>query len=225
MYQEKKPTILDSKKYKLEGKRTEKGAPSMQFGVYNGNPSITVFTNDPNDPEKKPIRGPMDGIIWSALVTMVEQIIDDPSLAPRQLELRTGHPARTIPEAYFIVGRDPETNAVFFALKKNGRPTKKFELLPTVYSNLMDKDGNVLPVGDQSTIMAKGFIRAIDTQVQALMRETFVPPQPKQGGGGGGQRQQNYGNQNQQSGGGYQQQSQQPQQTSAGSYGDDDIPM
>lgn len=180
--------ILNDKKYKLFGKRTEAGAAALSFDVFNGNISISVFTNDPQDPEKKPIRCALGPIIgFKALVALVHEATQAAPGHSKQLELLTGPPNKTFVDTSIVVGRDSD-GIVYLGVRKKGRPSKKFDLTTDVYYNLIDGQGNVLSPGDTSAIWARGFIDAIDAIVTKQAMETYAPYDPaqnqKRAGGG-----------------------------------------
>lgn len=223
-------TIIDSKKFSLMGKPTEKGMPRLSFSVYRGNPSITVFTNDPSDTETKPIRGAIGHDGWGPAISLINSAINGEPGVQYRMELRTGHPKKTIPDTTLIAGRDESSGVVWICVAKQGRPAKRFELRPSVYYNILDRNGNPLPDGEQSVIWARGWIDSLNKLVMHFMRETYEPPQPQQGGNRGGYN--GGGNRGGYNGGGGQQnyQNQQNQQQGGGQNGpsqsfDDDIPL
>jgi hypothetical protein len=115
---------------------------------------------------------------------------------------------------------------VYIGITKKGRPSKKFDIINTVYSDIADGNGNPISDGEKSLLYARGFIRELDKYVSHYMIETYVPPQPQQGG----QRQGGGGGYSQPQGGGQQQQPQ-PAAANSGSGStfdnsfDDDLPM
>lgn len=222
--------ILNDKKYKLFGKRTETGAAALSFDVFRGNISITVFTNDPQDPEKKPIRcaiGPLIG--FKSLVSMVHEATQAAPGYSKQLELLTGPPNKTFVDTSIVVGRDND-GIVYIGVRKKGRPSKKFDLTTDVYYNLIDGQGNPLSPGDTSAIWARGFIDAIDSIVSAQAVETYAsydPAQNQKRGQGGGNRG-NYQGGGGGNRGGYQTNgggNNYSNNNNGGGFGDDDIPM
>lgn len=196
MDQNQKPILLDDKKFALYGKPTEggRGSPKMQFGVFRGNPNISVFTNDPADPEKKPIRAAMDPIIWGGFIqTLIDAATAEPNFQRRLLN-RKGPPQKTFVDSMTIIGKDGE-GVVYLAIQTQNRPTKKIPLLPGIYADLADDQGNPIPDAEKSRVFALGLAKTLDAQMQAFMRETYEPAQPPQGAaagnrggyGGGGQ--------------------------------------
>lgn len=201
---DKKETILSSKKFALYGKPSAggKGPPKLSFDVYRGNPSITVFPNDPNDQEQgKPIRAAMAPRIWGAFVEFYMSILELPAGEHRQFLNYQGHPSKTFVDTTTVMGKTAE-GVVYIGITKKGRPAKKFDILNTVYSDIADGNGNPLPEGEKSLLYAKGYIRELDAYVTKLMQETYEPPQPQQGGGGQRQGGGNYGGGGQNYGGG-----------------------
>jgi hypothetical protein len=198
-----KPIIIDDKKFALYGKPVEggRGAPKMQFGVFRGNPNVVVFTNDPSDPEKKPIRAAMDPVIWGGFIELIKMAADADPNWQRRIPNRKGPPQKTFVESVTIVGKDAE-GVVYIAINKQGRPTKKIPILPGMYADLTDDQGNPIPDGEKSVVFAKGFAITLNHIMLDLMRETYEPAQPPGGqqGGGGGYNRGGGG------GGGYQQQ-------------------
>tara|TARA_B100000700_G_scaffold161579_2_gene178947 strand:- start:313 stop:993 length:681 start_codon:yes stop_codon:yes gene_type:complete len=191
---DQKPSALSDKKYALYGKRTDKGVPKLAFSVYNGNPSITVFPNDPSDEQNgKPIKGKMDGIIFSTMIATALSVVDSDPGTTKRVELRDGPPNKTFPGSTVIIGRDEE-GVVFMGLAAKGRPNKKFELMPSAYLQLQDSQGNVLPKGEVSQYYARGYFNMVRYLVEREVYDTYEPyTGPKGGPGkpGGG-----YGNNN-----------------------------
>lgn len=228
---DKKPSALSDKKYALYGKRTDKGVPKLSFSVFNGNPSITVFPNDPSDEQNgKPIKGKMDGILFSVFIQTALEAIDGEPNSAQRVELRDGPPNKTFPGSTVIIGKDAE-GVCYMGLAAKGRPNKKFELMPSAYLQLQDRDGNMLPKGDVSRLYAKGFLQIIKYLVEREIYDTYEPytgPKPGQGGGNrgggyGGNKGGGYGNQGGNQGGYGNQNSGQggaPDQSF-----DDDLPM
>lgn len=191
---ETKPIILDDKKFALFGKRVEGGSgqPKMSFGVFKGNPSITVFLNDPKDTEKSPIRAGMDAVHWGMFVSLVLAIADSVPGTEKPLKMinRKGAPNKRFTDSIMVVGKD-ERGVVYFGLTKEGRPNKKFELMPGLYHEIVMADGNPMDPGLQSVLFTKGFMDQLNAHMTHYMRETYEPAQApggsgRQGGGRGG---------------------------------------
>lgn len=189
-----KPIIIDDKKFALYGKPTEggRGAPKMQFGVFRGNPNVVVFTNDPADPEKKPIRAAMDPVIWGGFIELIHLAAAAEPNFQRRLVNRKGPPQQTFTDSLTIVGKDAE-GVVYIAINKKGRPTKKIPILPGIYADLTDGEGNPISDAEKSVVFAKGFANTLNQIMLDLMRETYEPAQPPGAGGGGGRPGGNYG--------------------------------
>lgn len=193
--QQRPKGILDDKKYRLKGKPTEGGTPTLDWGVFNGQPSASVWTNDPQDPERKAIRAAFGVDGWRPMIEFVLDFAENGSNGEsRRMELRTGPPNKTFPQSVFIVGKE-ENGVIWVAIHQKGRPAKKFHVMPSVYFEYHDSQGNPLDSGLVSKLYAKGYFKAICRLVEAEMRETYIPPQPRQGGGGqrqGNNQQQRY---------------------------------
>lgn len=187
--EQEKPIILDDKKFALYGKPVEggRGGAKMQFGVFRGNPNIIVFTNDPSDPEKKPVRAAMDPIIWGGFIELIKMAVVAEPNWQRRIVNRKGPPQKTFTDSLTIVGKD-EHGVVFIAINKQGRPTKKIPIIPGIYSDLTDGDGNAIPDAEKSCTFAKGFAETMNNVMLHYMRETYEPAQAPgaQGAGGGG---------------------------------------
>lgn len=204
MEQDQKPIIIDDKKFALYGKPVEggRGGPKMQFGVFRGNPNVVVFTNDPADPEKKPIRAAMDPVIWGGFIQLIHDAAAAEPGFQRRLVNRKGPPQKTFTDSLTIVGKDGD-GVVYIALNKQGRPTKKIPILPGMYADLTDGEGNPISDAEKSVTFARGFANTLNMIMLDLMKETYEPgaPPPPQGGGGnynrggggGGQQQRQYG--------------------------------
>lgn len=203
-----KPMVITDKKFSLFGKPVDggKGPPKMSFDVYRGNPSITVFTNDPKDPDGKPIKAKMDPAIFGTFIATCYQVLDaEPNTQFRVIN-RTGHPKKTFVDSITVIGKDAD-GIVYLALNKQDKPTKKFNIMPTVYSDLADAQGNPIPDGVKSVLYARGFFKMLEAFTTHYITETYEPPQPQQqgggrpGGGGGGNYNRGGGNNYGQGGG------------------------
>ena len=206
-----KESILKSKKFALYGvyNPEAKGVPKLFFDVYNGNPSINVFPNDPSDSERKPISGKMDPYAWGAFIAACKKIIAGPNGESIYMSNRSGPPKSTFVDSKTVVGKDSD-GVIYLSVIKEGRAQKKFKILPAQYHGFVTKDGTAVSDGDASFLFATGFIDTLNSFMIDEMANTYVPPQPRQGGGGGG-----WGNQNGGGGG----------QAKSYSNFDNDIPM
>lgn len=190
---DQKPSALSDKKYALYGKRTDKGVPKLAFSVFNGNPSMTVFPNDPADEQNgKPIKGKMDGIIFSTMIATALSVVDSEPGTTKRVELRDGPPNKTFPGSTVIIGRDEE-GVVFMGLAAKGRPNKKFELMPSAYLQLQDAQGNPLSRGEVSQYYARGYFNMIRYLVEREVYDTYEPYTGPKGGQGGNRGGGNYG--------------------------------
>lgn len=211
---ERKVTILDDKKFSIYGNGGEKGNSRLFFSVTeNGNPAIMVFPNDPNDPEKGPIRAAMDPVIWGVFVNTCRNVWTDSKFPNEVLvENMTGKPSAPFVDTITCIGRDDKGVAYLGVIKK-GRPQKRFKILPTVYMNLVDREGNRVSDEKQSFYFAPGWLDSIDTHVRDLIKKNYKPyekpggnnNQGRPGGGfqGGGNRNQRQPTPSESSGGGY----------------------
>lgn len=209
--------IIDDNKFALKGTRGEKGAPMLRWGVFNGQPSASMFTNDPNDTERRPIRAAFGIDGWSFFITTLKDFIESGKTESVRVELRTGPPTKTFAQSTMVIGVEPN-GRYFLSIISKGRPAKKVFIEPSVYFTLQDKEGN--PMDDKETfrLWALGYVDILNKHIVHYMQQTYIKPQPMGGGGGqrGGQQRGGYG------GGGQQQRQPAP---AADSGFDDDIPF
>lgn len=205
---EQAPIILDDKKFAIYGKRSDggKGAPKLQFSAFRGNPNISVFNNDPEENDNKPIRAGMDSIAFGTLMGLVDEVIAAPvgEAISKRLVNRKGPPGKTFPDTQVIVGKS-EDGVIYLAVHKEGRKTKKFPITSSIYHDVVDSQGNPLPPGEVSRLFAIGFFNQLKHHMNHYLTKTYEPPQPQQGGqrpGGGGGNWGGGGGQQRQSGGG-----------------------
>lgn len=186
---DEKPIPLDDKKFALYAKPTEggKGPPKMSFSVYRGNPAIIVFPNDPNDSESKPIRAAMDMLSWGSFIELIHTAADGAPGTKYRVANKKGPPKNTFIDTVTHVGKDDE-GVVYIAVTQKERAQKRFDVVPGMYTELLDGEGNPLDRGTTSQIFAKGFARTLDNVVQYYMRERYEPPQQQGGNRGGGNR-------------------------------------
>lgn len=180
-------SLLDDKKMALYGTKKEgaRGAPKLSFSVFKGNPAIIVFPNDPNDSESKPIRAAMDMINWG----LFTQYLRYAGVVQEAFEVRLknfrGPPNKLFTDSLTIIGRDSE-GMVYIGIHKEGRPAKRFNVLPSSYMQLVDRDGNEVDKATVSQHMAVGLANQLDHHISHFMQQSYEPPQ--QPGGGGGSR-------------------------------------
>lgn len=186
-------TLLDDNKTALMGKPPEGGgrAPKMVFSVSNnGAPQILVYTNDPND-DRRPIRAAFDQKNWGAVLAMIRAAAEEWSEGEEALSINNrGSPSKLQTDSRLIVGRDSR-GVVYLGLKKEDRPLQRFELMPSPYMRLVDRQGNELDPGVVSRYFVRGYLDLIRSQIEHYMREKYVPYDPQQQGGRN--RQQNSG--------------------------------
>lgn len=159
----------------------------MNFGTFNHNPRITVFSGIPSD--KEPITAPMDIPTALMFLDSFEKIVRGEnggkgSLGCYRGEFKDGkNTGNKLHMSDIFFGKDEE-GKVWILLKKEGKPEIQFYFGLSAYHTLRISGGQ-LTEGDTSCFMALGHIRALRKVVLDLADKPMIKPagQPGQSAG------------------------------------------
>lgn len=183
-------TPLDDNKLSIFGKKFEGGGtPKLSFSVFKGNPALLVFTNDPNDSEKKPIRAAFDMGNWGYLVRLLTvELPNAQGATEERLCMKRGAPQKLFEDAKIVAGKDSE-GVIYIGVSKKGRTAVRFEMMPSMYMTPVDREGNPLDKGYVSRVFTQGYMSLVNSIVEQQIMNTYEPYNPQQnrrGGSGGG---------------------------------------
>lgn len=217
MSEERKPNILDDKKYSLTAPRIDgaKMPPKLSFSVYKGNPAVVAYTNVPGE-DTKPIRCAFSGPGMGMLFALMDKVIAHQGACQFQVPLMKGKPSELRTNSTLVVGKDDD-GVIYMAPKADGRRPVKFRMLPDLYHQLVKQDGTEFTKAEYSELYAPGYLRAIEPILFKQCDATYEKQTFQGGGNKGGW---NKGN----NGGGYN------NNNSGGNFGgskdfDNDFPM
>ena len=216
-----KPTkadILNSAKLKLAGKIPEGGRSRAMLAVstYNGNPSITVFTNNPDDKtDNGMIRAPMDLMGFDLLCVAITELLakDEPNTIDLECSTHAkdsnGERAREATLAATVrIGREQDGMLSIAVLSVDkSRPRERFYFAPPAdrYIRLNVKTSEK-PAVLFNHMTAQAWVNIMRAIVIPKCAAEYVAPEKPQntggrGGYGGGGNRGGYGGGNR--GGGY----------------------
>jgi hypothetical protein len=194
--QPEKIKILDFDKFQMwtptpgaEGKRAKLG-----FGIRDGNPRITCFTNDPKDTISKGIiYAAMNPETFFAFLTMFEKVIKSTGEVKNKIDCfgmrwENDKPTKDrilISELYF--GRTAD-GIIWISLVAENRPKIKFDFRISDFHGIFHGDGTQITEAESSQLeaMAKlGLLRSVYSNMIAKQIENPTPrPQNTQGNRG-----------------------------------------
>lgn len=198
---DKKPTqadILSSSKLKLAGKIPEGGRSRAMLAVstYNGNPSITVFTNQPDDKtDNGMIRAPMDLYGFELLCNAITELLSKDEPNTIDLECSThakdgnGERAREATLAATVrIGREQDGMMSIAVLSVDkSRPRERFYFAPPSdrYMRLNVKT-SVTPAVLFNHLAARAWVNIMRAIVIPKCAAEYVAPEKPQNAGGRG---------------------------------------
>ena len=184
--------IMTFDKYSLYTASTAAGQRArMVFGIRDGNPRITVFTNDPADTTEKTrgmISAPMDGVTFMGFLNLIKKVAATQGESSFSVDCLTsvrddsGKITDKILLCKAYVGKDSEGN-VFLSLIADGRPRIKFPLAISSYHSFNKADGTQLTAAEASTIAATALSEILTTLykafiIDAVKEQIATPRQP-----------------------------------------------
>lgn len=158
----------------------------LNFGAFNHNPRITVFSGIATD--KDPITAPMDIPTGLMFLDRLEAVVRGPNGGKGTLgcyrgEFKDGkNTGNKLHMSDIFFGKDEE-GKVWILLKKEGKPEIQFYFGLSAYHSLRVSGGQ-LTEGDTSCFMALGHIRALRKIFSDLADKPMIKPAGQPGTGG-----------------------------------------
>jgi hypothetical protein len=197
--QKPKKTILTSSKLVFTapapGQQYKKA--TLGFDTWNGDVSIVVRTNDPNDTTNYgTIRAGMDLFTFSSFLDFLKKA---PEMEPKtkvQIDCvgkSTFADGKRTPGsllAKVFVGKD-EQGVIYLSVidaQNPGRAMLKFDILVPNREkfHVFHKNGERMSPAEESASYARGVARTLQAVVPQICYDTYEPPQFSKGGQGGG---------------------------------------
>lgn len=209
----RKKIPLDNTKIHLSAPNQKGKRASMQFGLINNNPRITVFTNDPDDTQDYgKIVAALDAPTFFAYIGAIHNAIKATGkwrvkFDNKKTSWSGGKPSEApVVTSSLLVGRD-EDGTIWTSVSAPRRPNIKFVFGPSEFHSVVDGDGAVYDKAKLSQMYAEAHAQMLSQLMAGLLITEYVPPKPKEDGGnnrggqdrgnsGGGNRQQSSGGNN-----------------------------
>ncbi len=167
--------------------------PKLSWAIRDGNPRVSVFTNDPNDTTNKGIiTAPMDPITFMDLLDMLKKVAHSaPDSDPVYLDCRTsardenGKPTGDIvPLSQVWMGKDKD-GIVWISVFADGRPRIKFPFTMSPYHGIYKSNGTSLTPAEGSVLTAMSTAAVLDKIYGMYFENTclnrYVPQVKREG--------------------------------------------
>lgn len=184
----------------------------LGVGVWMGNPSFILKTNDPAHMNKEGkfgnIEARMDLITFMSALELLEMLIADPTPDRKYKVMCKNHPRvdgqrsdEIIHVSDLVFGRGGDGVLYASVLDATSSDAKKrikvqFDLPEPRYHSILSHDGKIAEASIRSNVAARGYVNIWRHFVPDWCAQTYEPPKPpqfRQGGGGGGNFQRNGG--------------------------------
>lgn len=170
---------------------------SLRWTLNNNNPSIVVYTGDPNDDTPNTpngrIKADMDLPMLFMIFNLLEKAIGEENGWKMSVEcLNYTFPGgkrseKPVVTAVVWVGKDKD-GSIFISVVdpiRKDRPIVKFELAPSTYwFHVNMRTGEAISKPEASVIWTKGYIDLLRDLYTQLAVDEYTPPKPKPDGGG-----------------------------------------
>lgn len=178
--------------------------PSLTVRIKDNQPRFIVYTNVEGDKDNGRIEAALDVYTFSAIMTAVELMANDPNAEPVMFECKNfvypggKRSEKPVVTCHVVLARDRNTGMLSIALKPydKSRPLIVFPIAPTEWHNVCDRQGNEVPNDLKSKLYAIGWSRInLDMVTALLVKDHLSNDEIKsrkeansrnRGGGGGG---------------------------------------
>lgn len=184
---------LNARKMKLNAPNAAGKFAGMTLRLHNNNFRIQVYTNDPNDPQRKAITASMTPVIFSVMLEMVKEAIAAPGKYQNVIN-NLGHKynGSQRSEKPEVLSRThvlkDDAGVIYLSIVEHGRPNIKFPLINDQWHSFLDGDGNAMEKGTASNLYARGWYSLWSKLAAHALIAYFTEEEQKekQGGNGGG---------------------------------------
>ena len=214
----------------MNGPVGDSGKPArISWSVFDGNPRITVYTNDTGDEQNNygKITAPIDPFTAGLVAQLIIKAANgENGFREKIVNKNSWHNGQKLPEPArindIIIGKDAE-GSVYISLHEDNRPNIRFFFGPSVWHHLVKADGTPADKAYVSQLYALSYAAVVQQVIGTIIgygsyvsaytdhdlgdeKPTFSKGgggyQQRQGGGGGGYQNRG-GYQQRQGGGGY----------------------
>lgn len=179
--QQPRKSILDLERLSLftptpgaEGKRAR-----LTFGIRDGYPRISVFTNDPNHSDGRGVlSAPMDGHTFYVFLDSLEEVIKHQGEVKHKIDCLTGirnQEGRVIDkklQSELWYGKDAEGH-IWMSVLVSGAPKIVFKFNIYEYHFLYKPDGTKLTEAEASALAAKAMVRLLRDVFGSLLSKAY----------------------------------------------------
>lgn len=188
MSKEARISPLDDIKLRLFGKvEGSTDRASLQFGLWNNNPQVTVWTGVKSDPDGGRITARLDPVILSTFIQRAFDFIQSDKPEDRKVGIynRT-HPRgedgrqntkEIVVDNLLQIARDDE-GRLFMSVTNKKASAVRFYFEPNNYHEFMVNGGKATPK-ETSEMYAMGYLNLVYRVFQTMFIENYVPPQPR----------------------------------------------
>lgn len=161
--------------------------PRLNWGIRDGNPRITIFTNDDSDPiANKVIIAAMNPLVTDVLLDKIIEIAKSPELDNKiKLDCDTGvYDQQTRKQidrklnSSVLVGKDNE-GMVWMTLIAESRPKIKFIFKLSPFHRFYEKDGRELTPAEMSVAMAVSTAKQLKEIFNLYIKDDMVAAQDR----------------------------------------------
>lgn len=158
----------------------------LSWGIRNGSPRLTVFTNDPSDvgPDINAgvISAPLDTVTMTIFLNLLEKLVTSPEDTKYMIECKTSKYVNNIRTDEIIIlselwfGKDIN-GFIWISIIAPNRPKIKFTFKISNYYGIYRGDGNQITEAESSGLAALAYVIMLKTAYASLLADGFRPVQ------------------------------------------------
>ena len=175
-----KPTINEFQAFMMYATPTNGStrSPKLSFGIRDGKPRITVYTNVPEDSDKfyGIINAPMDAMTFTTVMTLLSDIAVGPNDTKQRIDNFTsrrqedGSYGDKILLSSTMIGKDASGIVWISVISDDDtRPKIKFEFTLSDYHKLVKSDGTPYSKAEASVLVTRGLTENLPKMIMPFM--------------------------------------------------------
>ncbi len=171
----------------------------LAWSIRDGNPRLTVFTNDDNDPvENKTIQAPMDPVTFNGFIELFRKVIhSNGEVTPLRVDCLqsvrddSGRIVDKSLQSSVVFGKN-EDGIIWISVVAKDRPKIRFSFNISEWHTISRVDGNPVTKGELSSIAANGMLNVLkplyDFFIFEAMKDQIANPRQYSKNGNGGSK-------------------------------------